>query len=171
MSITDPARHQALHAFFAGHHGWLLGALRRRLRNQGDAEDITSETFLQVVDSRINLGGVEEPRAFLTTIAKRVLFHFRRRQALERDYMARLALLPAALAPSTEEQALVIEAIAQIDRVLHGLPAPVKEAFLCSQLEDMPHEAIAQRLGLSTRTVARHITRALTHCVLADVQP
>jgi len=171
MSATDPARHQALHAFFVGHHHWLLGALRRRVRSPGDAEDITSETFLQIVDSPIDLGRVEEPRAFLTTIAKRVLFHFRRRQALERDYLERLASLPTALAPSAEDRALVIEAIGRIDRALHGLPVPVKDAFLCSQLEDMPHEAIAQRLGISTRTVARHITRALTQCVLADTAP
>lgn len=171
MSVIDPARHQALHAFFLGHHRWLLDALRRRVRNLGDAEDITSETFLQVVDSPIDLGHVEEPRAYLTTIAKRVLFHFRRRQALERDYLQRVMLLPTALAPSAEDCALVIEAIVRIDRALHGLPLPVKDAFLCSQLEGMPHEAIAQRLGISTRTVARHITRALTQCVLADTAP
>lgn len=96
------------------------------------------------------------------------MFHFQRRRALERDYLKRLALLPAALAPSPEEQALLVESIVRIDRALHGLPLPVKDAFLCNQLEGMPHEAIAERLGVSTRTVARYITRALTQCVEAE---
>lgn len=170
MTAID-SRQQALHVFYDCHHSWLLGALQRRIRNRSEAEDLTSETFLQVVDSPIDPVAVDEPRAFLTTIAKRVLFHFRRRQALERDYLQRIALLPDAFAPSPEERALVVEAIAQIDRSLHGLPLPVRAAFLYNQLDGMAHEEIAARLAVSTRTVARYITQALQHCMLAGMTP
>lgn len=69
MPATDPARHQALHTIFVSYHSWLLASLRRRLRHRGDAEDLTSETFLQVVDSPVDVQRIEEPRAYLTTIA------------------------------------------------------------------------------------------------------
>ncbi|MNL84550.1 putative RNA polymerase sigma factor FecI [compost metagenome] len=55
----------------------------------------------------------------------------------------------------------------QIDRVLHGLPLPVRSAFLYSQLDGLPQEEIAARLGVSVRTVARYLTQALRHCMLA----
>lgn len=141
--------------------------LSRKVRNRSDAQDVTSETFLQIVDSDLDPVGLHEPRAFLTTVAKRVLFHFQRRQRLERDYLERMALLPMALAPSAEERALLVEAIVQIDRVLHGLPLPVRSAFLYSQLDGLPQEEIAARLGVSVRTVARYLTQALRHCMLA----
>lgn len=170
MSVIDSARRQALHTLYCSHHQWLLGMLSRRVRNRSDAQDVTSETFLQVVDSSLDPNAFQEPRAFLTTIARRVLFHFRRRQALERDYLERLALLPAAFAPSPEDRALVLEAIVQIDRTLHGLPLPVRTAFLHSQLDGMAHEDIAHQLGISTRTVSRYLTQALRHCMLAQAR-
>jgi RNA polymerase sigma-70 factor (ECF subfamily) len=171
MTSPRPDRHHALHTLYSHHHGWLLGMLVRRTRNHADAQDLTSETFLQVVDSRMDPVVVQEPRAFLTTIAKRVLFHFRRRQALEQSYLAHLALLPEALAPSAEDRALAIEAIAEIDRALNGLPLAVRSAFLYSQLDGLSHEEIAAQLQVSVRTVSRHITRALEHCLLATAEP
>lgn len=165
--MIDNVRHQALQVLYSTHHSWLLGMLSRRMRNRSDAQDLTSETFLQVVDSDLDPGLLHEPKAFLTTVAKRVLFHFQRRQRLERDYLERMALLPMALAPSAEERVLLVEAIVQIDRVLHGLPLPVRSAFLYSQLDGLSQDEIAARLGVSVRTVARYLTQALRHCMLA----
>jgi RNA polymerase sigma-70 factor (ECF subfamily) len=168
--VVDPSRDQALHTLYTSHHSWLLGMLNRRMRNRSDAQDITSETFLQVVDSSLDPRSFQEPRAFLTTIAKRILFHFQRRQMLERQYLESMAALPMPSVPSVEDQALVIEAIAEIDRILHGLPLPVRTAFVYSQLDDMPHEEIAARLQVSVRTVSRYLTQALQHCMQAQLR-
>lgn len=169
-TVIDNVRRQALQVLYSSHHSWLLGMLSRKIRNRSDAQDVTSETFLQVVDSDLDPRRLHEPKAFLTTVAKRVLFHFHRRQTLERDYLERMALLPMAFAPSAEERALLVEAIVQIDRALHGLPLPVRRAFLYSQLDGMSQEQIAAELGVSVRTVARYLTQALRHCMLATAE-
>ena len=46
---------------------------------------------------------INEPRAFLTVVAKRVLFNHYRRQDLERAYLQALADMPEPLAPMLRE--------------------------------------------------------------------
>jgi RNA polymerase sigma-70 factor (ECF subfamily) len=48
---------------------------------------------------------------------------------------------------------------------LQELPAQCREAFLLNRLEGLTHSEIAERLGVSTKTVQRHIERALRRCV------
>ena len=75
------------------------------------------------------------PRAFLTTVAQRVLSNHWRREQIERAYLDALALRPEAHAPSPEERAVVLETLLEIDRLLDGLPLAAKRAFLLAQLD------------------------------------
>ncbi len=149
---------------YVEHQPWLLCRLQRRLSSRADAEDVTSETFAQVVESK-DVATIAEPRAFLTTIAKRILFHLWRRQDLEKAYLQSLMLLPEAVALSPEERAVLLEAIEQIDRALDALPLPVKKAFLYSRLDRLTYPEIAEKLGVSLATVERYMKRALLQCL------
>lgn len=163
---ADPK--SAVRTLYLDHHGWLLSRLRRRTRNHADAEDLTADTFVEIVRSRVDPLSLGEPRAFLTTIARRLLYRFQRRAALERAYLERLALLPEALAPSSEDQFLVMEAIRLLDDALATLTIEARTAFLCNQLDGMSHEDIAACLNVSVRTVGRYIRQAMTCCYLAE---
>lgn len=44
----------------------------------------------------------------------------------------------------------------------------VKATFLYSQLDGLSYVAIAQKLGLSDRTVSRYMKQALRQCYLSD---
>ena len=149
---------------YVEHQPWLLGRLQRRLPSRADAEDATAETFAQIVANK-NLENIEEPRAFLTTIAKRVLFHLWRRQDLEKSYLQSLMLQPEAVALSPEEHLLLLEAIEQIDIALNDLPVAVKTAFLYSRLDRLTYPEIAKEFGVSLATIERHMKRAILHCL------
>ena len=69
------------------HHHWLTGWLRRKLGCPESAADLAQDTFVRVLTAR-ETPTLVEPRAFLTTVAKRVLFTFYPRPALERAYLA-----------------------------------------------------------------------------------
>jgi RNA polymerase sigma-70 factor (ECF subfamily) len=61
-----------------------------------------------------------------------------------------------------------IEGQNQLDRVLHALfelPEIVRHAFLLHRFEGLSHNEIAQRLGISTKTVERHVRRASEYCL------
>ena len=108
--------------FFSDHHRWLLQHIQRRLRNHADAQDTAADTFCQLLAAQVDPDSIEQPRAYLSTIARRLIFDRHRRRQLELAYLERLALLPEAVAPSPEEQLQLTEALIAIDRALDGLP-------------------------------------------------
>ncbi|PYC28849.1 sigma-70 family RNA polymerase sigma factor [Pseudomonas mosselii] len=167
----DSTSTRKLGFFFSDHHRWLLQHIHKRLRNRADAEDTAAEAFCQMLGAQVDPDSIQQPRAYLSTIARRLIFDRHRRRQLELAYLERLALLPEQVAPSTEEQLLLIEALVTIDQVLDGLPAMVKAAFLYSQLDGMSYVEIAARLQICERTVSRYMKQALRQCYLCEVQP
>ncbi len=165
---VDPKR--LLASLYHDNHAWLRGWLSRQVRCPQDAADLTQDTFLRAYDAR-QLERIQEPRAYLSTVARRLLCSLWRRRKLEQSYLEQLADLPQAYAPSAEDIALVREAIEAIDHVLEGLPSRVKRAFLLNRLEGMPQQAIAEQLGVSLATVERDLRRAFVHCLSQAGQP
>ncbi|MGP5277989.1 sigma-70 family RNA polymerase sigma factor, partial [Pseudomonas helleri] len=108
-----------------------------------------------------------EPRAFLTVVAKRVLFNHYRRQELERAYLQALAELPETLVPSEEDKAIILQTLAELDQLLDGLPSPVKRAFLLAQVDGLSYAEIGAQLGISIATVKRHLNKAALRCYFA----
>ncbi|MFT7723187.1 MAG: sigma-70 family RNA polymerase sigma factor [Roseateles sp.] len=166
MVRSEFALHAQVDAWYADHHGWLQGWLRRRLGDSFGAADLAHDTFVRLL-AKEALPAIREPRALLTTIAHGLLLNQRRHQRIEAAYLEALALQPEPLAPSPEERALLIEALVELDRRLDGLPTPVRQAFLLSQLDGLPQAEIAAQLGLSVPTVKRYVARALMQCCFA----
>ena len=159
MPLAEPLQRQDIATLYADHHGWLQGWLRKKLGSTACAADVAQDTFMRLLD-REEAVAAREPRAFLATVAQRVLFNHYRRQKLEQAYLDVLAQLPPLHAPSPEERALLLSTVFELDRMLDGLPPPVKRAFLLRQLDELPQEDIARRLGISLATVKRHLQRA-----------
>ncbi|MDH1065571.1 sigma-70 family RNA polymerase sigma factor [Pseudomonas sp. GD03985] len=160
-------------ALYSQHHGWLHGWLTSRMGNACEAADLTQDTFVRVLlavgrsEQALRLEALQEPRAYLTTVAKRLLFNHYRRQSLERAWLEALARLPEAEAPAPEQQLLMLEALYEIDAMLDGLDGRVREAFLLAQLEGLTYVEIAGRLGVCERSVKRYVAQGLAHCMLA----
>ncbi|MNP39724.1 putative RNA polymerase sigma factor FecI [compost metagenome] len=160
---SSSARQMALHSLFGDHHGWLLSRLRARLGCTHDAADMAAEVFVQVV-ALPELQAIREPRALLTTIAKRLMYDSWRRRDLERAYLEVLALHPPVFEPSPEVRALAIEALLEIDALLAGLSARARTAFLCSQVDGMKYADIAELIGVSTIRVRQYVAKGLKLC-------
>ena len=165
-SSANHPRHHAIDQLYSHHHGWLQGWLRKKLGDVHQAADLAHDTFERLL-ARDEPVQAREPRAFLTTVAQRVLANHYRRQQLERAYLEALAQAPQSFAISPEERALLLEALDEIDRMLDGLPAPVRRAFLMAQLDGMKQADIARELGLSLTTVKRYLVQAGMHCYFA----
>ena len=116
---------------YHGHHHWLSGWLRRRLADVEQAADLAQDTFVRVLLSR-DVGAIQEPRAFLTTVARRVLANHYRRAEIERAWLETLAGLPEPVAPPPETRLMILETLCELDRLLDGLPAAVRRTFLLS---------------------------------------
>ncbi|GAB7532831.1 sigma-70 family RNA polymerase sigma factor [Pseudomonas sp. 3A(2025)] len=165
MAVDPPSLRCAVNDLYTEHHGWLQGWLRQRLGNRCDAADLAQDTFVRLLKARTALD-IREPRHYLSTVARGLLIDLFRRRALEQSYLEWLASVPPGELPSLEDQAIIVETLIEIDRMLDGLGAKVKQTFLLSQFEGLTYPAIAERLGISVRTVNNHMARAMEHCCL-----
>lgn len=168
MSTLVPPHHDA-GSLYSSHHGWLHNWLWRKIGCRDGAADIAHDTFVRVLDAGA-LDALREPRAYLSTIANGLLVNHWRRLTLERAYLDALAQQAQdqgqPLAASPEERALVIEALMQVDAMLHALSPKAREAFLLSQIDGLTYAAIAVRLQVSERMVKKYMAQAMLQCLL-----
>ncbi len=157
---------QQLAELYGEHHSWLHGWLRKKLGCAHLAADLSHDTFLRLIVKQEMLA-IQEPRAFLTTVAQRVLSNYWRKVKIERAYQVTLSQMPELLAPSTEEWGILSQTLLMIDQLLDGLPLGAKRAFLYSQLDGFGHAQIADLLGISVTTVKRYLVQAGTQCYFA----
>lgn len=145
------------------HHSWLNGWLRGKLGCQAQAADIAQDTFLKLLLKPYS-STLQEPRAFLLTIARGLVIDHWRREDLHRAWQEAMAALPQDSMPSLELQHIMLSTLQSIACLLETLKPKVREAFLLAQLEDKPYADIAQTLGVSVRTVERYIAEAYYQC-------
>jgi RNA polymerase sigma-19 factor, ECF subfamily len=142
----------------------LLRYLRGLLSRREDAEDVAQETYLKLVGA----GALEQSevrvRAFAFKVATNLAYdRFRQCRSRGRQDDTELAAL-ADEAPAAERIVALEQGIAIVERTLFGLPARCRQVFLLRVAHEMGYEAIAERLGLSKRTVEREMQQALEAC-------
>lgn len=164
MTVSSPSTDRDFSLLYAEHHGWLQQWLRTRLDSAFDAADLAQDTFTRVLAGR-EVATIQEPRAYLTVIAKGILVNWYRRRALESSFLEALAQLPEPQAPSPEQQQIILETLMQVDAVLDALPPKAKRAFLLSQLEGLKYEEIATLVGCSLISVKRYMKQAFLACL------
>lgn len=147
-------------ALYVEHHGWLRNWLGKKLGNAGDAADIAHDTYLRVLSTGNRFPDAES-RRFLTQIANGLVIDLYRRRRIEAAYLEVLAGLPPAESPSEETRAIIVDALVQIDALLHRLPEKTRLAFLMYKIDGMTYGEIAVRLGVSVSSVERYVAHAL----------
>ncbi len=153
---------------YVNHHSWLVSWLRRKLGGADQAIDLAQDTFVRILavqETRRELT-LQEPRAYLTTIAHRLLINHVKRKSLEQAYLDVLSLVPEPEAMSAEARMIILETLHEIDAMLDGLGEKAREAFLLSQLEGLTYAEIAERLAVTDRTVKRYMAAAFEQCIL-----
>lgn len=167
MSAVRPLVAQDTQELYRDHHVWLSGWLRGKLGCTHQAADMAHDVFVQILCRPESLTDLREPRAYLTTIARRLVFASWRHRDLEQAWLAELAALPEEVVPSPEEKAMVMETLLAIDSLLDGLSHKARTAFLLSQLDGLTYQQIAAELGVSSSRVRQYMAQALACCYAA----
>lgn len=159
---------QTVESIYMDHHRWLKSWLRGKLGCSEQAADLAQDTFLRMMHGKRNVQALEQPRAYLTQIAKHLLIDHWRRQEVERAWQEALAVAPESFVASPEERSLILEALIRIDQLLDRLKPKVREAFLLSQLDGLGYREIGQRLGVGERMVKKYMAQAMLACLMMD---
>lgn len=173
VSAADLSLHKQIHALYSSHHAWLYGWLRRKLGCPHQAADVAHDTFERVLAARDALCGVEQPRAWLTTTATRLIIDEVRRERLRQAYLAELSLSMQANDgyPSPEQTLIALQALEQLSAVLEGVSTKARAAFVRHYLDGESIAAVAVELGVSSRMVGKYLAQVLVQCARLAAQP
>lgn len=132
----------------------LRAFVRRRVRDDATADDLTQETLLKVFRSRTALRDGQRLEAWLYRIARTTLIdHHRRARPTE--------ALPASLTsePADEVAQLREAVIISTRRFLEELPEAYREPVRLAEIEGLPLAKIALRMDLSLTAVKSRVRR------------
>jgi len=138
--------------------------LTRRFGSADLATEVLHETWLRL-DGSAELGLLHQPGSYLYRMALNVAADQRRsgtRWASRAEIEALLHADDDLLDP--ERIVAARSEIAALERVLAELPPLGRAIFLAAVVEELTYKAIAERFGVSLRSVEREMRRALDHC-------
>jgi RNA polymerase sigma factor (sigma-70 family) len=147
--------------------GALMQFLRHAWRNPGDIEDLCQDIYVRAYE-----GAAREipksARAFVFAIARNLLIdRIRTAQIVPIDSVADLDTLdiPGNQA-SAERSVIARQELRRLQGALDRMPPRCREAVILRKIEGLSIQDVAQRMGISPKTVDRHLSDGA--CFLAD---
>lgn len=153
----------AFAAFYRAEQVRLFQYFRRKVGREA-APDLVQEAFTRMFRSGA-YGQVENPKAYLMRTAHNLLIE--RARTWHRKHRMLCPLDEARDTSAQPEQHGQIEAAelrCALRKALLAMPRRTRRIFLMHRLRDHTYAQIAEKLGLSTKTVEKHIGRALRQC-------
>lgn len=152
---------QALAQLMARYWQPMVSFAMEKVRSQDAAEDLVQEAFVRVWERRRQLRPHASPRAYLYRVLRNLLIDEYRRRRL-RD---RFSLVAGGSDISDEPSPIAVleadEAARAARLAIAALPERRRDVFVLAHLHGLSYKEVAEALGITTRTVANHMTLAL----------
>lgn len=130
-------------------------------KNPQTAEDIVQNVFMKIWINRKNLRPDQSIHNYIYVLSKHeVLNHLRDRKVYTQ--VERLVMADEPYEAVTDQNIDLKELDDRIRKFIAAMPEQRRKVFLLSRYRGMGNKAIAELMGLSVRTVDRHINLALT---------
>jgi RNA polymerase sigma-70 factor (family 1) len=137
----------------------LFRAAFQASRDREDSLDICQSLFLWLWENRQAVHIATTLKGYLLTAVKYKIANLIRQGKFRETLFENLEELDARRYSETELEIQELKAL--INQLIHDLPERCREVFLLSRDEQLSHKEIADKLGLSEKTVDAHISNAL----------
>jgi RNA polymerase sigma factor (sigma-70 family) len=167
-------RNESIAEIIAGERARLLGFIRRRVADPGDAEDILQDVFFEFAQAWELPEPIEQAGAWLLRVARnRIIDRFRKKreeplpggaeggEEAQDEYCLDQALPDPDGGPEAAyARAALLEAISA---ALDELPAGERDVFIAHELEGLSFREMAARSGVKVNTLLGWKRRAVLH--------
>lgn len=147
----------------------LMQYLQSNWRRAEDLADMRQDIYLRLYEAAKER--IPQPaRPFLFTIARNILIdRYRRERIVPIDGMPDLEIIAVPTQdPGPDRRAIARDELRHLQAALDRLPPRCREAIVLRQVEGLSRKEIALRMGISEKTVNRHLCDAMN--LLLDMQ-
>jgi RNA polymerase sigma factor (sigma-70 family) len=167
---TATSRNVLLAEIDARYRRPLVSFFMRRVRDTAEAEDLTQQAFLRLMNA-VQRNEVENVESFLFTIAGNLVRdHHRRseRRSVDTTVSVDAGLIETLTAEMVEDRSpervlIGRQSVADVLQALDELGERTRDIFILFRLENMKQRDIAALYGISQSTVEKHVARAVLH--------
>ena len=138
----------------------IFAQIYRMVGNVADAQDLTQEAFIKAIQRQDQLKDEQKAAHWLSRIATNTAIDFVRRNS--RATFCEIEDAPEGHFETPEQLLLRSEQRSYLQEGLGLLSARERAALLLRDVEGLPAEQVAKRMGCSKATVRSHIANART---------
>jgi len=144
------------------HEEALVGYLLRRWPARADVHDLRQDIYVRMYEAAAK-SRPPAPRAYLFTIAANLLAdRLRRRRVIAIDAVGDMEVLDVLVEEISPERRLSgHEELRRVAQAIDLLPPKCREVIWLRRVDDLPQKEIAQRLGISEKSVEKHVTKGM----------
>ena len=121
------------------------------------AEDLVQDAFVKIWQRRDSINEIEKIDHLLYTMVRNNLINHHQKKLKEKAYLSTISNEPD-VEPDAQH---TLKKIQLLNRHLDALPPKSKQVFLMSRKEGLTYREIASELSISTKSVEKHISKAL----------
>ena len=157
----------AYKSLFDSHYEQLVDYAWRIVRDKAVAKDVVQTVFCTLYDQRRHIVISQSVKAYLyKSVYNRSLNHLRQQRKFlpnQADEQTLNFYFQKIIQPPEAELAIDYAEVSRfVNEAISSLPERCREVFLLKRQQGLSHQEIAQRLGISTKTVEAQMTKALS---------
>jgi RNA polymerase sigma factor (sigma-70 family) len=156
---------------FERYYRELLSFLSRKVSDRATAADLAQESYARVYEAQRTGSVVRDPRALLYRTARNLVTDHHRRTSVRAGEGAAPDDEPAEpddfAGPETFEPDTILssgQGLAAMAQTIDGLPPRCREAFVLYKFDGLSYAEVAERMGISVRTVEMQLRIAMEAC-------
>jgi RNA polymerase sigma-70 factor (ECF subfamily) len=136
------------------------------LGNEEESKEVVQDAFIKLWEARSSLHSNSNLGNFLFTLVKNECLNIlKRRQVLlkhhEKIRLMELEYQYKSLERVAEDFMVFNELKEKVDQAVKNLPGPCRLVFEMSRNEELKNREIAEKLGVTQKTVEAHLTKAI----------
>ena len=161
--MEDVLNNDRLAEIFRREQGRLRSFVRKRVADEGDAEDILQDVFYELVEANWLMRPVEQAGAWLFRVARnRIIDFFRKKRPVRFEDEGIEDLLPWAEAGP---EAVYVRSLLweELEQALAELPKEQRAVFIAHEIEGRSFKELAAETGVSVNTLLSRKRYAVLH--------
>ncbi|MGJ7615278.1 MULTISPECIES: sigma-70 family RNA polymerase sigma factor [unclassified Variovorax] len=156
---------------FERYYRELLSFLSRKVSDRATAADLAQESYARVYEAQRTGSVVRDPRALLYRTARNLVTDHHRRTSVRAGEGTASNEEPVELddfiGPETFEPDTILasgQGLAAMVETIDRLPPRCREAFVLYKFDGLSYAEVAERMGVSVRTVEMQLRIAMEAC-------